>query len=366
MCYAEKEPHDALALEYKDLQVSKHPDGTFELSEHPDGIFELNRRPPGVRLTLRFNRKRTDAARKEHPVESLAEPLPFAVVAILFLTALALAAKVLLMRKSSREMSEALDEKLATDTNALIDISSRDPHMRELAANLNEQLRQLRKERQRYQQGDLELKEAVTNISHDLRTPLTAINGYLDLLEEEEKSENARRYVAQIANRTKALEELTAELFRYSIAVSMKDLKPERVNLVQALEESLASFYAAIREADIHPKINLPDNPVWRPLDPSALNRIFSNIISNALKYSDGDLRVSMNENGCIVFENAARGIDSVTVGRLFDRYYTVEASRNSSGLGLSIAKDLTERMGGRIDASYSGETLQVRIVFAE
>lgn len=299
-------------------------------------------------------------------MESFAEPLPFAIIAILFLAVLALAAKVLLMRKSAREMSEALDERLAMDTNVLIGISSRDAHMRELAANLNEQLRQLRKERQRYQQGDLELKEAVTNISHDLRTPLTAVNGYLDLLEEEEKSENAQRYVVQIANRTKALEKLTEELFRYSIAVSMKDLKPERVNLVQALEESLASFYAAIREAGIHPKISLPDNPVWRQLDPSALSRIFSNIISNALKYSDGDLRVSMNENGCIVFENAARGIDAVTVGRLFDRYYTVEASRNSSGLGLSIAKDLTERMGGRIDAVYSDETLQVRIVFAE
>lgn len=299
-------------------------------------------------------------------MESLAEPLPFAVIAILFLAVLALAAKVLLMRKSAREMSEALDERLATDTNVLIGISSRDAHMRELAANLNEQLRQLRKERQRYQQGDLELKEAVTNISHDLRTPLTAVNGYLDLLEEEGKSENAQHYVAQIANRTKALEKLTEELFRYSIAVSMKDLKLERVNLMQALEESLASFYAAIREAGIHPKISLPDNPIWRQLDPSALGRIFSNIISNALKYSDGDLRVSMNENGCIVFENAARGIDAVTVGRLFDRYYTVEASRNSSGLGLSIAKDLTERMGGRIDATYSDETLQVRIVFAE
>lgn len=93
-------------------------------------------------------------------------------------------------------MSEARDERLVTDINVLIGISSRDTHMRGPAASLNEQLRQLRKEQQRYQRGNLELKEAVTNISHDLRTPLTAINGYLDLLEEEEKSENARRYVA--------------------------------------------------------------------------------------------------------------------------------------------------------------------------
>lgn len=126
------------------------------------------------------------------------------------------------------------------------------------------------------------------------------------------------------------------------------------------------SFYAAIREASTHPKISLPDNPTWRQLYPSALSRILSNIIGNALKYSDGDLRVFMDVDGCIVFENAAREFNAVTVGRLFDRCYTVEAGRNSSGLGLSIAKDLAERTGERIDASYSDETLQARIVFAE
>lgn len=117
------------------------------------------------------------------------EHLLLIIIGILLLIIFVLVAKVWFLRKSVQEIREAFRDRLAADTNTLIDISTRDPYMRRLAADINTQLRLLRKERHRYQQGDLELKEAVTNISHDLRTPLTAINGYLDLLEREEKSE---------------------------------------------------------------------------------------------------------------------------------------------------------------------------------
>ena len=104
--------------------------------------------------------------------------------------------------------------KLITDSNTLIDISSNDKYMRHLANEINIQLRKLQAERRKFQKGDLELKNAVTNISHDLRTPLTAIYGYLDLLEQEEKSETVNRYIAVIRNRTKMLKQLMQ--FKYS------------------------------------------------------------------------------------------------------------------------------------------------------
>ena len=128
------------------------------------------------------------------------EHLLLIIIGILLLIIFVLLAKVWFLRKSAQEISEAFRDRLAADTNPLIDISTRDPYMRKLAADINTQLRLLRKERHRYQQGDLELKEAVTNISHDLRTPLTAINGYLDLLEREEKSKTVQRYLSQIQN----------------------------------------------------------------------------------------------------------------------------------------------------------------------
>lgn len=290
------------------------------------------------------------------------EHLLLIIIGILLLIIFVLLAKVYFLRKSAQEIAEAFRDRLTVDTNTLIDISTRDPYMRKLAADINVQLRLLRKERHRYQQGDQELKEAVTNISHDLRTPLTAINGYLDLLEREEKSENVQRYLSQIKNRTEVLKSLTEELFRYSVVTSSQDLKPEHIDVVRALEESLLSFYAVMQEKDIKPEIELPDEPVFRELDANAVNRIFSNIISNALKYSDGDLSVIMDKNGCVTFSNTAYNLNSVTVGRLFDRFYTVEANRNSTGLGLSISKILIERMGGCISAHFENSKLSIVI----
>ncbi len=285
-------------------------------------------------------------------------------IGILLLIILALLAKVYSLCRSAQEIAEAFRERLSADTNTLIDISSRDPFLLKLASEINVQLRLLRAERHRFQQGDHELKEAVTNLSHDLRTPLTAISGYLDLLDREEKSDTVTRYLSHIRNRTEALKGLTEELFRYSVVTSHQTLKREPVNLVRALEESLVSFYGAMQERGIQPEIHLPESPVWRELDAGALSRVFSNIISNALKYSDGDFSVEMKESGEITFANTAAGLSAVEVGRMFDRFYTVEAGRNSTGLGLSIAKLLTERMGGRIEAEYQHKCVVIRLVF--
>ena len=134
------------------------------------------------------------------------------------------------------------------------------------------------------------------------------------------------------------------------------------MDVVRALEESLLSFYAVMQEK----ASNGIDAETFRELDAGAVNRIFSNIISNALKYSDGDLSVVMDKNGCVTFSNTAHNLNYVTVGRLFDRFYTVEASRNSTGLGLSIAKLLIERMGGSIGAIYNNDKLQIKIIFAK
>ena len=293
------------------------------------------------------------------------EHLLLIIIGILLLIIFVLLAKVYFLHKSAQEIAEAFRDRLTADTNTLIDISTRDPYMRKLAADINVQLRLLRKERHRYQQGDLELKEAVTNISHDLRTPLTAINGYLDLLEREKKSENVQRYLSQIQNRTEILKNLTEELFRYSVVTSSQELKRERMDVVRVLEESLLSFYAVMQEKGIQPEIDLPEEPVYRELDAGAVNRIFANIISNALKYSDGDFGVKMDRSGSVIFTNTAHNLNAVIVGRLFDRFYTVEANRNSSGLGLSIAKVLTERMGGTISAQYEGDRLSIIVSFS-
>lgn len=292
--------------------------------------------------------------------------LPWILCSVLAIALLIACIKIYMLKKSMNEICTEFMRSLSEDTNVQVAISSGDKTARNLAKAINRELSQLRKLKQQYASGDRELKEAVTNISHDLRTPLTAISGYLDLLEREEKSEKVQKYLSQIQNRTESLKSLTEELFRYSVVIATQEMKTERLDMVRALEESLLSFYAAMQEKGIRPEIMLPEEPVWRALDAGAINRIFSNIISNVVKYSDGDLSVAMNENGCITFSNTAKSLSTVEVGRLFDRFYTVEASRNSTGLGLSIAKVLTERMGGNISADYQNEKLYVMLDFSD
>lgn len=274
--------------------------------------------------------------------------------------------KIHLLRKSAGEISRAFEDRLSQDTNTLIDISSRDRCMRSLADNINRQLRLLRQERQRCQQGDAELKAAVTNISHDLRTPLTAICGYLDLLAREDCSDEARRYLDIIQGRAHSLRELTEELFRYSVIVSEeKEPALEALSLNAALEESIASAYASLSAAGISPCIHICEEKVIRQLDKGLLSRILGNILSNAAKYSDGDLDISLENNGEIRFRNSASRLDKLQTEKLFDRFYTVEAARRSTGLGLSIARDLTERMGGKISARYENGSLTVILNFS-
>ena len=292
--------------------------------------------------------------------------LPWIICGILAVVIVILAIKIRMMQKSMDEICSCLSEHLSSDTNQLITVSSSDKHVRHLASEIAKQLTELRRQRRQYINGDRELKEAVTNISHDLRTPLTAICGYLELLEAEEMTDNTRRYVEQISNRTEALKALTAELFRYSVISSVSALSYEKVNVGRVLEETLISFYGAFEQKNITPNISLPDITVFRSLDKFALSRIFENIVSNAVKYSDGDFAATMTYTGEITFSNTASELSSVDVGKLFDRFYTVDSARKSTGLGLSIAKLLTERMGGRISADYKGNMLSITLSFEE
>lgn len=287
------------------------------------------------------------------------------VIGILLLVITVLAIKIHTLRKAAAEIAEAFSARLQEDTNTLIDISSRDQRMLSLADGINRELKLLRKQRQQYINGDRELKEAVVNISHDLRTPLTAIYGYLELLEREDLPADTARYVGQIRNRAEALRELMEELFRYSVVASTPEVSAESVNLCRVLEDSLISFYGAMTGRGMEPEVRIPEEGVWRNLDPAALARIFNNIISNAIKYSDGDLLVELTPDGTVTFANTAEALSSVDVGKLFDRFFTVDSARKSTGLGLSIAKLLTERMHGEIAAEYRAGRLWIIVRFS-
>lgn len=291
--------------------------------------------------------------------------LPWLLVLALLLIILVLWIKMRLLQQAFDEIRDGLDEHIKIDTNTLLSISTRDPHARRLASSLNRQLQQLRSIRRRYQTGDRELMDAVTNISHDLRTPLTAIRGYLDLISRDDLTPEVQRYLTLIGGRVDAMTQLTEELFRYSVLQSTGDLTFESIDLRAAVEEAAAGFYSALTSRGITPEISLPEAPVIRQLDRGAISRVLENILNNALKYSAGDLQIVLETTGEFRFSNTAPDLDEVSVGRLFDRYYSIEAAHHSTGLSLAIARALVEQMGGSIGAAYQGNILTVWVRFA-
>lgn len=279
----------------------------------------------------------------------------------------ALLLKIFYMRKAIREIKRGFSEKLYTDTNTPIMLSSHDKLVSSLANDINVELKELKKQKHRYIQGDKELKNAITNISHDLRTPLTTICGYLSLLDKEEKSEHIARQLSIIKNRTFALKQLIEELFRYTTIISDTENSVYTETVINnVLEDCISSYYAIFKEKGITPNINLCEQKIVRSVDKTALLRIFNNIIDNAIKYSEGDLTISLFENGKIVFSNHTSDLNEIQIGKLFDRFYTVNTARKSTGLGLSIAKALIEKMDGNISADYSNNVLSIIIKLNE
>ena len=288
------------------------------------------------------------------------------------------------LHRAMEELGEEFAGRIKEPSNALLGVSCRDKSLRRLAVSLNGQLEQLSGLRHRYEQGDRRLRIVVTNLSHDIRTPLTAICGYLELLKRQrwingeegvqisaEEARQTARYIARIEERAEAMKRLTEELFSYfafadrAEAAGQTAKETEELSLNAVLEESLAGFYGAFTGKGLTPEVWLPETPVRRRLNRAALSRIFDNILANALKYSDRQLRVWLTPEGEIYFSNPAQELDSVLAGRLFDRFFTVEAGREATGLGLSIARLLAEQMGGSMDAKYREGWLTIVVRFS-
>ncbi len=287
----------------------------------------------------------------------------YAVIGLLAAALALCVVKIILMKKAAREIRSQYARKLHDDTNTQIDISSADKDMRALADDINKQLTVMRKEYLKNHQGNLELKDAITNVSHDLRTPLTAICGYLDMISKTDDKQTIEKYLKIIQERTEVMKQLTEELFRYSVILTDDSLKQtEDVCVNRLLEESLASFFPALTAKGITPQIEITNKRIVRNINAAALERVFSNILNNAVKYADGDLSVRMDETGVITFANTSESLSPLQVEQLFDRFYTVETARNSTGLGLSIARTLVENMGGKIYAQYTDGKLIITI----
>lgn len=287
------------------------------------------------------------------------------IIVILVIIIIALVLKIGAIYRAMDSLIDEYKNVIETETNNQIRVNTADRHIRKTAMRLNEELKELREAGIKYNRGNNELKTAIVNISHDLRTPLTAISGYLDLLEVEDKSPDVDKYISIIAERVEALKSLTEELFKYSVVTTtVDDFAPESLTLNSELEQAIAGLYGAFVDRGITPEISIPEEKVVRTLDKKSVQRIFSNVLGNALKYSEGDLKVSLTGDGVVTFANKASGITATDVGKLFNRFFTVESAHHSTGLGLSIARLLTEKNGGTIEADLVEGQLVITVKF--
>jgi signal transduction histidine kinase len=272
---------------------------------------------------------------------------------------------MIVMKNEIVNIEKSLSTILKSDTNNLITVFSNDKNLKKLATSLNKNLKELRKLELEYKQGNQELKNSITNISHDLRTPLTAIRGYLDLIDKNNFTNKQLEYLIVIDNKVKDLIELTEQLFHFSKSIDIQnEIKKENVCINNILEDSIISFYSLLKEHNISPTIEICEEKVIRLLNENMVKRIFENIISNAIKYSEDNFNIKLKSNGMIEFSNKTNSLDSTSLEKIFDRYYTVKNAKKSNGIGLSIAKQLVELNDGSIKAKYEKNYLIIEVKF--
>ena len=284
----------------------------------------------------------------------------------LAVTVTALVIKVLLLERAFGEIDGQVKDHLDGTNSSAFTLSTSDRNARKLANSLNGALQELHEERVFLKDGDRRMKANVTAISHDIRTPLTAINSYVELLENETDETQRKESLDRIKERTSELKDLTGELFKYSVSSEMQydsQLSTEELDLQSIIENSLISFYKEFTSKGISPETDLPVEKVIVNANRKTLMRIFDNVFSNAAKYASS-LSVKLTEDGVVTVSNDAPELTAVQVSRLFDKYYTVRDGSNSTGLGLSIAKDLISKNGGSISADLNEGMLTITLRF--
>ena len=241
-----------------------------------------------------------------------------------------------------------------------------------LIVEINTLIDDKRKMENIYKEKDIELREAIANMSHDLRTPLTSIMGYVYLLNDDKLDKEERKeYLKIIEKRSLVLNDLITSFYGLSrIQADQYEIKFEPVNLELVLGEIIAAFYETLDYKFGEPEINIEEGlgPVLG--DKQALNRIFTNLIENMIKHGEGEVKISLKKkNKYIVmeFSNKAEELESKDVNRIFEKFFTKDRMRTgqNTGLGLAIVKLLVEKQGQKIEAKKVGNRLVINIIWS-
>ena len=239
-----------------------------------------------------------------------------------------------------------------------------------LSDRLNDLLELRRKEKQYYQEKETLIADTYTNLSHDIRTPLTSLDGYFQLMEACENVEEQRRYLNIIHERIHSLNEMLEELFMFT------KLKNESYRLEltsccinRILKETVFSYYDDWVRREIQPDIQITEEQLYIDGNKQGLSRIIQNVIKNGLDHGEKKIRIVLKreQNRAVLrISNQVTASEQIDIEHVFDRFYKADAARSktSTGLGLSIAREFVRRMNGEIGAKIEKNEFIVEMSF--
>lgn len=275
-------------------------------------------------------------------------------IALLF-SLIALAAVLLLRYRRGRALRQAARQlqQARSQPGKRLRLAAPDRPVEELLAQINGLLEDRETETRQLRKREESLRRQIANVSHDLRTPLTSILGYLQLLEGDDlDSEQRARYLQVVEGRARVLQELITAFYDLSrIEGGEYPLEIQPVDLRRRLEPLLASFYDDFQQAGFQVEVSLEDNLPPVPADPGGVTRVLTNLLNNALKHGSQHLSIRLyREEDVLVtaFSNDAPHLTQEDLPRVFERFYTADQMRTgqNTGLGLAIVKALAQRMG--------------------
>lgn len=272
-----------------------------------------------------------------------------------------LACSLFSITRTIRNINKQIKEK----RKIRVSLSNRD--IEELAYAINQKDTLHKKLQVQIKQEEDQLKQSISNISHDLRTPLTSIQGYLTLLQECEDKQEQDQYIKIIKAKTDYLTDLVQEFYDLSVVENEQfDVECEKVDINRVVTDCLIEKYYEFGK--IQPIIQTEKSPVWIYGNNLVCKRIIENLITNAICYADNYIEVSITHEGVFKIKNSTQSLDDIDMKLLFSKFYTTDKSRTKggSGLGLYIVKELLEKINGKIEnVSYKDNFLYITIRFS-
>ena len=256
-----------------------------------------------------------------------------------------------------RAISDKLKEIIEKDSDEQITVFTENKDLMELAAQINALLEKYLKTKADYRRSEITSKKMLSNISHDIKTPMTVILGYLEIMQLSETPSD--EMLKKVERKAQSVMELINQFFTLSkIESGDMDIELSRVDICEICRESVLDFYELLSNKKFYVKVDMPETPIYIQGNKEALQRILFNLISNVIRYgADGKyLGISLRDDDRNVYVDVTdkgKGIDRAFADSIFDRLFTMEDSRNrniqGNGLGLTIAKNLALRLGGTI-----------------